>query len=385
MQFTRLQEDVQASSSPTPVVRKKMPFNLSIAIRMFVILSGIVLPAILSQGAEAHVQTTVANAPKSSAGQSTFQKGIIYPRYSPYAYGSGDLVWQNSVPTMKTQTAAQWIEMPVLFDQATSAATTVVGGQSTPSVASFAYGVKTAHAQGLHVFLVPLMSVDAVGGWAGTITEKSQKDQQAWFDSYWNMFKPYVQAAADNNVEQISIATEMELQERAASPVLWNQLITRIRSIYSKSLTYDMNFSTLSQPLPSWFNNPNLAMIGVSSYFQLVSTSTHIAPSAMVALWRNGAKSKLDAFAKSIGKPVLISEIGYRDSSDALYQPWAGTSQAAVDPQEQAGAYDAALSNIMTDPSIGGVFAWGWDDVHELSIKDQPAAQVIHKWYTASL
>src|SRR5436305_8076467 len=106
-------------------MRKKIAHNMSFAIRTFMIMSAMVLPAILSQGAEAHMQSP-ASALNSTAIKSTFQRGVVYPRYVPYAYGKDDQVWQGSVPAIKTQTAAQWIEMPVLFEQATSAGTAVV-------------------------------------------------------------------------------------------------------------------------------------------------------------------------------------------------------------------------------------------------------------------
>jgi Glycoside Hydrolase Family 113 len=383
MQLLHVQGSSQTPSSPTSAVNKQTSRAISLALRSFMIISAVVLPAILSQGAHAHVQSTHVSTTTTTI-RPTFQRGLVYPRYLPYAYGPNDQIWQSSLPTMKTQTAAQWLEIPVLFEQATSAGTKVVSGQSTASVTSFAAGIKAAHAKGFRVFLVPLMAVRETGGWAGTINAKNAKSQQAWFDSYWNMFKPYIQAAAANKVEQVSIGTEMQKLELAASPALWNQLIARVRSVYKGPLTYDMNFSSLSQKLPSWVGNRNLAMIGVSAYFQLASNTKRVDPKAMPALWRNIAQKKLDAFGKLIKKPVLISEIGYRNTRDALYQPWAGASKAPIDTQEQSGAFDAALSSLLKDPYISGVFVWGWDDVHQLSIKNQPAIKVISKWYKAS-
>jgi hypothetical protein len=48
---------------------------------------------------------------------------------------------------------------------------------------------------------------------------------------------------------------------------------------------------------------------------------------------------------------------------------------------EQAGAYNAALSNILRDTHIAGSFFWGWNDVGMFAIAGQPAVQVLHQWY----
>ncbi len=145
-----------------------------------------------------------------------------------------------------------------------------------------------------------------------------------------------------------------------------------------------MNWSSLGQPLPDWLKNPQLAMIGVSSYIPLLATAQRIDPQAMPALWNEKVKSKLDALASQVGKRVLITEIGYRNSTDTLYQTWQATTTAPSDPQEQAGAYNATLINTWNDQQIAGTFFWGWDDVGRFAIKNQPATQILHKWYSTS-
>lgn len=104
----------------------------------------------------------------------------------------------------------------------------------------------------------------------------------------------------------------------------------------------------------------------------------------MPALWCSKIKTQLDALAGQLGKQVLITEFGYRNSSDALYLTWEASTTAKTDPQEQAGAYDAALTNVFSDVSIVGTFFWGWDDVGRFAIRGQPAVRVLLKWYIAS-
>lgn len=312
----------------------------------------------------------------------TFETGIVTPQWQQQkAYGPQ---WQQSLSDIRTQTGAQWIELSLLFSQSTSASTTVRTTQSTPLVSSFAAGVRAAHAKGLHVFVVPLMGVDEKGGWAGSIQFTSQEQEQAWFDSYWNTFKPYVVAAAQAGVDQMAIATECAWLQQHVPAALWNQLIDRIRGVFAGTLTYDMNWSSYDQPTPGWFSNQNISMIGVSSYNPLTDVSTRIDPKVMPGLWKDKIKSNLDAISIRVGKPVLISEIGYRNSSNTLYHSWEQDSTAPLDPVEQAGAYEAALVNAIPDQRIAGIFFWGWEDVGKFTLKGQDlTTAVLHKWYTS--
>src|SRR5258708_20979828 len=120
-----------------------------------------------------------------------------------------------------------------------------------------------------------------------------------------------------------------------------------------------MNWTSLPKTPPNWMLDPDLKMIGVSAYLPIVNTSERVNPRNMSSLWATTVKSALDAFATELGEPIFISEVGYRNSSNALYQPWASTNSAPADPEEQAAAYKAVLANILVDPQILGSFFWG--------------------------
>ncbi len=314
----------------------------------------------------------------------TFEAGVAYPQWTPSGYSKSDTQWTHALQDITTQTHAYWIEMPLLFYQSSLSATTVTTGVSTPTIASFIEGIQTAHAQGYHVFVTPLLMVSSGSmTWSGAISFSTQQDEQKWFASYWQALKPYILAAQQNGVEQLAIGTEEEWLQQFAPDALWNQLILNVRSVFSGVLTYDMNWTSLQKTPPSWMHNSNLTAIGVSAYLSLTNTKTRIDPQQMVALWKNIIGNTLDTFAKKLGKPILISEIGYRDSADALYHTWESSSTAPTDPTEQASACNAALANATHDPHIRGIFFWGWDDVGAFSLRNQPAATVLRHWYSA--
>jgi len=313
--------------------------------------------------------------------QRDFQMGIAFPQWGPTAYGENDTKWLAELPDLQTQTSACWVEMPVLLYQASLISTTVTQGPSTPSVSSFNYGVHLAHALGLHIFVTPLLQVNGAQSWAGSIHFSTLAQEQQWFESYWQALKLYAITAAEAGVEQFAIGTEEEWLQKNAPDSLWKGLIANVRSVFPGTLTYNMNWTSLQQQPLAWMRNVNLKMIGVSAYLPIIGTPERVDPKQIFDLWKQTVKSALDNFSIALGEPIFISEIGFRNSADALYNSWESTSSAPPDPVEQAAACDAALANIIPDPHILGSFFWGWDDVGAFSLNGLQAATVIHTHY----
>ena len=314
-----------------------------------------------------------------------FQTGVIFPQWGGLAYSSSDANWQVGLKQIQKQTAAQWIELPVNFYQASMVTTQVMATDMTPTPNAVASGIRIAHAMGYRVFVVPLLTVEGMLTWSGSIKYKTLEQTQAWFKSYFQAYKPYIIAAAQAQADQLATGTEFELLQGA--PVsLWNSLIEQIHNLFSGALTYDINWSSLYYPLPSWLQNPYLHAIGVSVYNPLTDTPQRLNPAQLPSLWQKTIRKKLDDFAMQISKPLIISEIGYRNSAYALYRPWERGTRAMTeppDPVEQAAAYNAALANALVDPHITGIFFWGWSiPLFEPNYK--PAAAVMYKWFTSS-
>jgi hypothetical protein len=314
-----------------------------------------------------------------------FQTGMAFPQWASDGYGVTNKTWQNGLQDIRSQVGAKWIQMPILFSQASLSSTRVIADYNTPSLTSFEDGIRRAHALGYHVFVTPLIHVQGAQNWAGSIYFDTYDQEQLWFNSYWRVLQPYVKVAERTRVEQLAIGTEEQWLQENAPGNLWDDLIERVHTTFSGPLTYDTNWTTLNrnpEPQP-WMRNPSLTSIGVSAYFSLTDTPERIEPSQITYLWKLKVKKVLDAYATRLGKPVLISEIGYRNSADALYRVYLPTSTARADPEVQAAACDAVLANVATDPNISGVFFWAWDDVEGLSLRGLPAVSVIHSYFAA--
>ncbi len=343
------------------------------------------LPGVLASAQSCVAQGNISDIPEpASRGtqQLSLQTGVIFPQWGSTAYAAQDSSWQEGLKQIKQQTAAQWLGMSINLYQPSLISTQVQADSSTPTPLDVVEGIRAAHAMGYHVFVFPQLTVGGTHSWAGDIEFPTQQLAQAWFNSYWLAFKPYVTAAEQGGAEELAIGTEYELLQPAA-PALWNRLIQRTHEIFSGMLTYDLNWSSLYYPLPSWLHNPSLNAVGVSLYAPLTEQPQRLNPETLPILWQATIGKLLDTFATQIGKPVLLSELGYRDSADALYNPWEDFTGAPADQVEQAAAYNAALWSIMNDPHIIGVFAWAWE-FPPFDIRCRLATQVLYRWYTAN-
>ncbi len=316
--------------------------------------------------------------------QNGFESGIALPSWNTDPFGD-DATWHTELSQMKAQTSACWVEMPILFTQNGGLhSTQVTIGGGAAAVSSFAAGVRFARSLGLHVFVSLLVAVNGAGSehWVGKVTLANYAQEQQWFASYWQAVEPYVTAAAQAGADQLSVGTEIQWLEDNAPATLWNSLIANMHSVFSGTLTYDVNWTALQEPLPAWLGKSDLALVGVSAYAPILNTPSRVDPSQIPGLWATKVKKPLDTFARELGKPIFISEIGYRDSRDALYNPWNITSSQPADPQEQAAACAAVLSNTVPDQQIFGSFFWAWDGAEQLNLKDSPqAAAAIKNYY----
>ncbi len=314
-----------------------------------------------------------------------FQTGVAYPHEGTGSYGPSDTGWLSELQNLQKQTAARWISIPLSFSQDSVTSTQVRSDQLTPSPSAFANGIRAAHAQGYKVSIEPLLFAapfdKPAHHWSGSIHFSTLQETGRWFDSYWETLKPYIEMAEHERAEQLAIGTEEDTLSTRAPVQMWNTLIERVRSVFSGKITYNMNWTSVAKRPPAWLRNPQLYAIGVSSYFPLLKQPRRLNASELQALWKEKARVQLDKLAQNLGKPLILSEVGFSNRSNAAYATWDATVRGRADPQEQALACDAVLYNVHDDPHIIGVFFWGWDNVSGFGLRNMPAAATIHAWY----
>lgn len=306
--------------------------------------------------------------------------GMIFPQWGPTAYTATDKNWTQGLQEIQQQTAARWIGLYIQFHQESEFSTVVHSAQDTPTPEALQSGIEQARKMGYHVYVFPTITLDSAHSWAGYIQYTTEAQNQAWFDNYWQLLKPYVQACQIAGCERFSIGNEYEGLERSPA-FYWHQLINRVHEIYSGQIVYNMNFSSqLKYAVPAWMSDPLLTAIGVSSYYSLTDEEAPIPQEQLPELWKSRVQTHLDQLSTDLDKPVFISEIGYRNSNYAGYNPYQGVDDGRPDDQTQAALYNAALENIARDPRIDGVFIWAWS-MPPFAPNYKPAAKVIHQWF----
>jgi hypothetical protein len=320
----------------------------------------------------------------SPVAEQAFQTGICYKAHSGASnYGPYDQAWQSNLPALKVQTDAGWIEMVVILYQDAHDSTTLYPGPNSTTPGNLARGIAQAHATGLKVFLVPYvkpMDANSVG-----IAFGDPGSAAAWFDGYWAGFEPYFEVARQQKVEMVAVGSELPKLEGDAYASDWATLIGRIRSVYAGPLTYNLTTESWAADgvngVPGWMRNTALTYLGVQEYMSLAQQPQD-EPEPLIALaWQERVLPRIDAFATASGKTLIISEIGYRNATDALYWPALSWTSTAPDPTLQAAAYQAALDAAVSDPNVHGIYFFAWDE--GVFTPSPEALSVLHPVYAA--
>lgn len=307
------------------------------------------------------------------------QAGVVFPRWGAHVYGAQDTDWSTGILALRQQTGARWVEMVVDLYQDGYTSTAPYAGPGTPTPADLAAGIRTARAAGLRVFVVPFLTVLNVSdGWGSNVHFDDPIQARAWFDGYWRAFSPYVAAAAQAGAAQIAIGHEYGGLESAPADD-WQTLIARVRQVFPGAVTYDTNWSNIAAPR-AWMLDPGLAYIGLSEYAPLADHPMTLSVQQLLGVWRTSLLPQIDALSARVGKPVILAEIGYRNTSDALYQPWVHQTDAPPDPRLQADAYEAATRAVFGDPHIEGIYFYAWSN-GQFAPDGLPAAAILRTLY----
>ncbi len=222
------------------------------------------------------------------------------------------------------------------------------------------------------------------GAFTGDLAMSSEEEWLALESSYENFILTYARLAAKEGVELFCIGTELDefVQQR---PEYWHRLIAKIRDIYKGRLTYAANWDEY----PRVYFWPLLDYIGIDAYFPLSDQRT-----PTVEQLREGWqpwKYKMYEFSKSLLKPVLFTEFGYRSVDYTARKPWqADRTDEAVNLQGQANAKTALFEEFWDEDWFAGGFVWKWfihhnevggDRDNRFTPQNKPAEQVIKLFY----
>lgn len=285
------------------------------------------------------------------------QEGIAYVSwwFDQYASAGSDQSLEKLADT-----GAEWISVLATWYQDVVTSTDIYShAEKTPTDAGVIHAIQTAHDLGLKVMLKPHLDLFADSThWRGQIGEEftTEAEWDAWFESYQAFINHYAQIAADYDVEQFCIGTELD--GTAVEELRWRELITGtngIESIYDGPLVYAANH-TYNNVVMFW---DALDYIGIDAYYSLATTTTATVDDFKLG-WTNPISFLAD-LAEEWDKDIIFTEIGYRSIDGAGMAPWAYGDNPPLDLQEQADLYQAFFETVYQEPWFAGVFLWSWD------------------------
>ncbi|OAV45219.1 hypothetical protein A3850_012265 [Lewinella sp. 4G2] len=214
------------------------------------------------------------------------------------------------------------------------------------------HSLREAKRRGWYTLLKPQIWVG--DGWPGSINVKDNEDANQWFENYGYWIMHYALMAEAEQVDGLVIGTEL-VRMTLGYPDAWRRLIADIRKVYSGHLTYAANWGEEFEQLTFW---EDLDIIGLNSYYPL---SDQDKPSDEELL--TGARewvTMATSLAQRTGKPIWLTETGYRSVSQAWKNPHAETNGRPQSDEDQARCYRALTQALRENPGFTGVFIWKW-------------------------
>ncbi len=271
------------------------------------------------------------------------------------------------------------------FQQDVFASEIVADTRRTPALTTIARTLRTAERLGLETMLFPYVRVDQKlepSHWRGTL---QPTDRDAWYRSYEEWIVSLARLAARCGVEIFSIGSEMSTMD--VDRDRWVAVIQAVRGAFPAPgrVTYSSNWDHYER-IEFW---EELDLVGLTGYFELVPPdNTEPTIEELVEGWREW-HVRLMRWQAHLGRPLLMTEVGYRSNDGAAAFPWRwGQEENHVDLEEQRQLYEAFARVWSNEPRLGGAFFWNWwgnggPRCHDYTPRGKPAEGVLRRWFNA--
>lgn len=218
--------------------------------------------------------------------------------------------------------------------------------------------IEQAHKKNMRVMLKPHIWIGR-GAWRGKILPKDSKGQvawRAWWASYEQFILYYAKLAQKHRVAALVLGVELASALKT-HPESFLTLIQKVRAIYKGKITYSANWDEAID-VRVW---KALDLVSTQLYPPL-SKSTSPQRHALIQALRRHLK-QWSKIAKDAGKPLVITEVGYKSAPNAVIEPFGWPerlpkSMKKPDPAIQKVAYDALFTALGEVDNLQGVFVW---------------------------
>jgi hypothetical protein len=280
-----------------------------------------------------------------------------------------------------------------IWTQTATSDTVIADPAKTESDASLLASFQAAHADGLSVvFKAAISPLNGV-----PTSSMVPTDVAAFFASYTAEIVHLATIAQAGGVATFAIGNEMSSLSGSQYRSYWTDLISAVRQVYHGELTYAAATDEASR-VSFW---DELDTIGVNTYPPL-TTGSNPTVQDLVNAWNQVPtnpyyaaafehKSPVDflhALSVQYGKPVLMTEMGYRSIDGTAIQPGSWTINGIPDPNAQAAAYQAFFQVWTAEGGswMKGVELWQWDLNNQYtstgySVMGKPAEAVVSQYF----
>jgi hypothetical protein len=323
------------------------------------------------------------------AAVSDWQKGINIVPTSPTDLGSDG--FKQSLQNFKADGGTS-VALVVPYYQSTIHSTDIAPGWNTPTDASLIAALDYAHSIGFHTS-IKIFDEPYTGDWRAYI---NPTDRTTWFNKYGDNLVHLATIAQAHNVELMILGTEMvSVASSKINPdntTKWQSMISRVRGVFKGSLTYGANSNSTGED--TFVNEKkfvgfwsSLDYVGISAYYQLHGDTV----ATLKDSWDYWNKADLQPFQRGVGKPILITEVGYRSIDAAHDDPWNSARSANYNASEQSNDYEALMGYFNDYSYIAGVYWWDWKSNPnaggvgdtDYTVQHKPAESVLKKWFNA--
>lgn len=252
---------------------------------------------------------------------------------------------------------ATWVSVTPFGFLPSATATAVRGAydrRGAETDAALATTIARAKALGLRVLLKPHLWVR--GSWPGALRPPGAAGEEALMRTWSALALHYADLAARAGADALTLGVEMD-PLAFARPDLWTALAAAVRARYAGMITYAANWGAQDR-VAFW---AALDAVAIQAYAPLAD-----GPGADRAAVLRRARAVMAGYAatgRRAGRPVWLTELGFRRDGEALVRPWVWPGDvppAALARDDQALGYEAALRAVAAEPGVHGVFLWKW-------------------------
>ncbi len=195
------------------------------------------------------------------------------------------------------------------------------------------------------------------GDWRGTIGFDTEREWKEWFSNYERFLLHSAQIAAQTEAKILCVGVELS-RTVTDCPDDWRRLISKFRELCPGPLTYAVNWWGDYDVVEFW---DELDYIGINAFFPL-TLEEEATDLATLSAGARAVADQIETVHKRTGKPVLLTEVGFRSVRGATVKPWEWPRRddRPIDLHLQKRAYEAILQSFWDRNWFYGLYWWKW-------------------------